>query len=155
MEKIFFLNTYIDYHANGSNRSYWAKFFKEISEELRETNKMRLYSSFNENMPIYEYHSASKNRYVRIMQYDPQNEMIKSEQYSASRFYTAWTDERIATIEGVKEPELVVCLLMTKTNIDKAERLIRSWLFSSDERTNELIQGIYSEQERLEEKNGM
>lgn len=147
-----FLKTYSDYHTNGTNRSYWAKFFKIISEELHETKKMRLYSSYNENMPIYEYYSVVKSRYVRIMQYNPENEMIKSETYSTNRFYTAWTDERVSAKEGIKEPELVVCLLMTKTNITKAETLIRSWFLDSDERTNELIQRIYAEQEKLDEK---
>ena len=152
MEKIFFLKTYTDFHTNGTNRSYWAKFFKVISEELEEAKKMRLYSSFNENMPIYEYHSAVKNRYVRIMQYNPQNEVIESERFSASRFYTAWIDERAVSLEGKKEPELVVCLLMTRTNIEKAERLIRTWLFGRDERTQQLIEEIYAEQERMDEE---
>lgn len=152
MEKIFFLKTYSDYHTNGTNRSYWAKFFKVISEELEEAQKMRLYSSFNENMPIYEYHSIRRSRYVRIMQYDPQNEMIKEKRYSVSRFYTAWIDERSTSLEGQKEQELVVCLLMTRTNIDKAERLIRSWLFGSDERTKQMIEGIYAEQEIMDEE---
>ena len=152
MEKIMFLKTYSNYHTNGTNRSYWAKFFKSISEELHETKKMRLYSSYNENMPIYEYYSAVKSRYVRIMQYNPENEMIKSEKYSANRFYTAWTDERSTEIEGQAEPELVVCLLMTRTNIIKAETLIRSWLLGSDERTYDLIQRIYEEQERLDKQ---
>ena len=114
---------------------------------------MRLYSSYNENMPIYEYYSAVKSRFVRIMQYNPENEMIREETYSANRFYTAWTSERETAVEGEKKPELVVCLLMTKTNISKAETLIRSWLFGSAERTNELIQRIYSEQERMDERN--
>ena len=113
---------------------------------------MRLYSSFNENMPIYEYHSAVKNRYVRIMQYNPQNEVIESERFSANRFYTAWIDERAVSLEGEKEPELVVCLLMTRTNIEKAERLIRTWLFGRDERTKQLIEEIYAEQERMDEE---
>ena len=153
MERILFLKTYSDYHTNGTNRAYWAKFFKLISEELHETKKMRLYSSYNENMPIYEYYSAVKSRFVRIIQYNPENEMIREETYSANRFYTAWTSERETAVEGEKKPELVVCLLMTKTNISKAETLIRSWLFGSAERTNELIQRIYSEQERMDERN--
>ena len=73
MERILFLKTYSDYHTNGTNRAYWAKFFKLISEELHETKKMRLYSSYNENMPIYEYYSAVKSRFVRIMQYNTEN----------------------------------------------------------------------------------
>lgn len=152
MEKIMFLKSYSNYHTNGANRSYWAKFFKTISEELHETKKMRLYSSYNENMPIYEYYSTVKSRYVRIMQYNPENEMIQFETYSANRFYTAWTDERSTEVEGQTEPELVVCLLMTRTNIIKAETLIRSWLFGSDERMYDLIQRIYEEQDRLDKQ---
>lgn len=152
MEKILFLKTYSDYHTNGANRSYWAKFFKLISEELQDTKIMRLYGSFNENMPIYEYYSTVKCKYVRIMQYNPENEMIKSETYSTNRFYTAWIDKRSATVESMAEPELVVCLLMTRTNIINAETLIRSWLFDRDERTYALIQRIYEEQERLDDE---
>ena len=137
MDTIYFINTYEDFHANGTNRSYWSKFFKSLSKELNEKNKMKLYSSFNENMPIYEFYSEVKERFVRIMQYNPKNEIVVSEKYSANRFYTAWIDERALHIKEqvVQKPELVVCLLMTARNIDRAERLIRSWLLGEDEMT--------------------
>ena len=157
MEKIYFLNTYENYHANGSNRSYWSKFFKNLERELNETNKLRLYSSFNENMPIYEFYSEAKGRFVRIMQYNPKNEIVESERYTASRFYTAWIDKRTLIIKKekrtVERPELVVCLLMTAGNIEKAGRLIRSWLLGVDDsRVREEIERIYAEQERIDEE---
>lgn len=159
MEKIYFLNTYENYHANGSNRSYWSKFFKHLAGVLNETNKMRLYSSFNENMPIYEYYSEAKGRYVRIMQYNPKSEIVESERYSASRFYTAWIDQRALYLKEekktVQRPELVVCLLMTAGNIEKAESLIRYWLLGvDDDRVREEIERIYAEQEKLDEERG-
>lgn len=152
MEAILFLNTYRNYHTNGTNRSYWAKYFKILSEELRETNKMKLHSSFNEDMPIYEFYSESRGRYVRIMQYDPFDEVVAEEKYSASRFYTAWIDKRQLKGSEQTAPELVVCLLMTKSNVNRAERLIRSWFFESDERTKKQIDKIYEEQERMDEE---
>lgn len=152
-DNIFFLKTYLDYHTNGTNRAYWAKFFLTISKELQETKRMKLYSSFDENMPIFEFYSEVKQRFVRIMQYDPQNEIIVSKKYSPNRFYTAWIDERLLLERDGYEPELVVCLLMTKKNIIKAERLIRSWLFETDEKTKELIQSIYIEQEKMDAEN--
>lgn len=157
MEKIFFLNTYENYHANGSNRAYWSKFFKYLAEELNETNKMRLYSSFNENMPIYEFFSEVKGRFVRIMQYNPKNEIVESERYSAGRFYTAWLDERTLYLKDeertIQKPELVVCLLMTAGNIEKAEHLIRSWLLDIDDgRVKAEIERIYAEQDRMDEE---
>lgn len=147
-----FLKTYSDYHTNGANRSYWAKFFKTISKELQETNKIHLYSSYNEDMPIFEYHSAKKGRYVRIMQYNPLDEMIKSQKYPTKRFYTAWIDKRLGTEAGMAEPELVVCLLMTRTNITKAETLIRAWFFESESQTEELIKKIYNDQDRMDKE---
>ena len=153
MEKIMFINTYRDYHANGTNRSYWSKFFKVVERLLQEKNKMRMYSSFNENMPIFEYYSEARNRFVRVMQYDPHGEMVESEKYPAKRYYTAWIDERvIEEKEMVTLPELVVCLLMTETNVKKAEELIRSWLFGKDETTREMIEKIYQEQEKMDEE---
>ena len=150
MEKVLFYKTYSDSHTNGTNRAYWAKFFKEISKELNETNRMYLYSSFNENMPIYEYYSVVKNQYVRIMQFNPQDNVVKSERYPADRFYTAWIDERFISFEGKRERELVVCLLMTKSNITKAKDLIRLWLLGDIESTVKRIESIYAEQERLD-----
>ena len=152
MDEIMFLNTYTDFHVNGTNRSYWAKFFKEISEYLHDKNLAHLHSSFNENMPIYEYFSQVKQRFVRIMQYNPQNELIKKGRYKTYRFYTAWIDERFLNDEILPVPELVICLLMTKRNIDNAENLIRTWLLGSDERTYDLINKIYEEQERLDKQ---
>lgn len=155
MEKVFFVNTYQDYHANGSNRSYWAKFFKSLERVTNEKNKMHLYSSYNENMPIYEYFSESKGRFVRIMQYNPKNEVVESEYYDTSRFYTAWIDTRTLNIneegESVQIPELVVCLLMTETNINKAKKLIYSWLLNADVKlTLAEIEEIYAEQGTME-----
>ena len=156
MEKIYFLHTYEDYHANGSNRSYWSKFFKALSVEIGEENKMKLYTSFNENMPIYEYYSGLRGRFVRIMQFNPNNEIIESERYAASRFYTAWIDERELCIKeerSVRTPELVVCLLMTAGNIEKAEKLIRTWLLDVDDgRVRMEIDRIYAEQDRMDEE---
>ena len=154
MDTIYFINTYEDFHANGTNRSYWSKFFKSLSKELNEKNKMRLYSSFNENMPIYEFYSEVKERFVRIMQYNPKNEIVVSEKYSANRFYTAWIDERALHIneQVVQKPELVVCLLMTARNIDRAERLIRSWLLGEDEMTRKEIIKIYADQESIDKE---
>lgn len=153
MEKIMFINTYRDYHANGTNRSYWAKFFKEMERYLQEKNKMSMYSSFNENMPIFEYYSETRNRFVRVMQYDPHGEMVESEKYPANRYYTAWIDERVIEEKAMATlPELVVCLLMTETNVRKAEELIRSWLFGKDEITREMIEKIYQEQEKIDEE---
>ena len=154
MDTIYFINTYEDFHANGTNRSYWSKFFKSLSKELNEKNKMRLYSSFNENMPIYEFYSEVKERFVRIMQYNPKNEIVVSEKYSANRFYTAWIDERALHIKEqvVQKPELVVCLLMTARNIDRAERLIRSWLLGEDEMTKKEIIKIYADQENMDKE---
>ena len=157
MEKILFLNTYENYHTNGANRSYWSKFFKTLVEVTGEKNKMRLNSSFNENMPIYEYYSEEKGRFVRVMQYNPKDEVIKSEKYDTSRFYTAWLDKRELYIKednrNVQKPELVVCLLMTAGNIDKAEKLIRIWLFGENEgRVMAEIDKIYDEQDRMDKK---
>ena len=154
MDTIYFINTYEDFHANGTNRSYWSKFFKSLSKELNEKNKMKLYSSFNENMPIYEFYSEVKERFVRIMQYNPKNEIVVSEKYSANRFYTAWIDERALHIKEqvVQKPELVVCLLMTARNIDRAERLIRSWLLGEDEMTKKEIIKIYAYQENMDKE---
>jgi len=154
MDTIYFINTYEDFHANGTNRSYWSKFFKSLSKELNEKNKMKLYSSFNENMPIYEFYSEVKERFVRIMQYNPKNEIVVSEKYSANRFYTAWIDERALHIKEqvVQKPELVVCLLMTARNIDRAERLIRSWLLGEDEMTKKEIIKIYADQENMDKE---
>ena len=154
MDTIYFINTYEDFHANGTNRSYWSKFFKSLSKELNEKNKMKLYSSFNENMPIYEFYSEVKERFVRIMQYNPKNEIVVSEKYSANRFYTAWIDERALHIKEqvVQKPELVVCLLMTARNIDRAERLIRSWLLGEDEMTKKEIIKIYADQENIDKE---
>lgn len=151
METIYFLKTYSDYHSNGANRSYWAKFFRQFSERLQEKNKMRLYSSFNENMPIYEYYSEKMQRSVRIMQYNPQNEIITSEKYKASRFYTAWIDERVLS-EDLSVPELVVCLLMTKANIEKTEELIDSWISGHDDKTRGMIEKVYENQERMDKE---
>lgn len=148
--KDFFYKTYTDLHTNGANRTYWAKFFKDISKELNEKNRMHLYSSFNENMPIYEYYSTIKNRYVRIMQFNPQDEVVRSEKCSANRFYTSWIDERSISFEGRKEKELVVCLLMTDSNIKKAKELIRFWIFGDDNSAAKQIERIYAEQERLD-----
>ena len=150
MEKILFYKTYRDSHANGANRTYWAKFFKDISKELNEANRMHLYSSSNENMPIYEYYSSIKSRFVRIMQFNPQDEVVRSEKYPANRFYTSWIDERSISLEGRKEKELVVCLLMTSSNIKKAKELIRLWIFGDDDSTAKQIERIYAEQERLD-----
>ena len=157
MEKIYFLNTYENYHANGSNRSYWSKFFKSLAGEIGEVNKMRLYTSFNENMPIYEYYSETRGRFVRIMQYNPKNEIVASERHAAGRFYTAWLDVRSLYIKeeerNIQKPELVVCLLMTAGNIEKAESLIRSWLLEVDEeRTRRKIERIYAAQDRMDEE---
>lgn len=154
MDTIYFINTYEDFHANGTNRSYWSKFFKSLSKELNEKNKMKLYSSFNENMPIYEFYSEVKERFVRIMQYNPKNEIVVSEKYSANRFYTAWIDERALHIKEqvVQKPELVVCLLMTARNIDRAERLIRSWLLGEDEMTKKEMIKIYADQEIMDKE---
>ncbi len=149
-EDVLFFKAYANYHTNGANRSYWAKFFNSISKDLQEKKKMRLYSSFDENMPIYEFHSDVRARYIRIMQYDPMNEVVSSDKYSPRRFFTAWIDERTTSREGVKEPELVVCLLMNRTNISRAKELIHSWLFCNDDRTEELIEQVYAEQERLD-----
>lgn len=155
MEKIYFLHTYENYHVNGSNRSYWSKFFKALSLEIGEENKMRLYTSFNENLPIYEYYSEFGGRFVRIMQYNPKNKTIESERYAAGRFYTAWIDERELCImeeRSVQKPELVVCLLMTAGNIEKAKKLIRKWLLDMDDgRVRMEIDRIYAEQDRMDE----
>lgn len=150
MEKILFYKTYSDSHTNGTNRAYWAKFFKRISEESNKANSMRLYSAFNENMPIYEYYSSVNKRYVRIMQFNPQDKVIKSKKYPTKRFYTAWIDERSMSLQGKREKELVVCLLMTKSNISKAKDLIRLWLFGNDDIVVKQIEQIYAEQERLD-----
>lgn len=112
---------------------------------------MRLYSSFNENMPIYEYYSERMQRSVRIMQYNPQNEIITSEKYKASRFYTAWIDERVLS-EDLSVPELVVCLLMTKANIEKTEELIDSWISGHDDKTRGMIEKVYENQERMDKE---
>ena len=156
MEKIFFINTYTYYFVNGANRSYWAKVFKLFSNQLHEKNRILLHSSFDENMPIYEYHSDTKKKYVRIMQFNPLSELVNLDQYSDIRYYTAWIDKRTILREEdsntplSEEPELVVCLLMTRANIDKAKGLIRAWLFEDDDKTNSIIQNIYLEQERLD-----
>lgn len=71
MEKIFFLNTYENYHTNGSNRSYWSKYFRSLSKEIGEENKMKLYSSFNEDMPIYEYYSELRERFCVLCSITP------------------------------------------------------------------------------------
>lgn len=57
------------------------------------------------------------------------------------------------SLEGRKEKELVVCLLMTNSNIQKAKELIRLWLFGNDENTAKQIERIYAEQERLDRMN--
>lgn len=153
METIYFINTYIDYHTNGANRAYWAKFFRSIKEQTGDETKTHLFSSFNEKMPIYEYYSERRERYVRVMQYNPQNELIAEEKYPAKRLYTAWLDQR--TLPGeidITVPELVVCLLMTWENIRKAEDLIRDWFDGHDERVKERIERIYEEQERMDEE---
>jgi len=149
-EDVLFFKAYADYHTNGANRAYWAKLFNSISRRLQENRRMRLYSSFDENMPIYEFHSDVRGRFIRVMQYDPMNEVVASEKYSPRRFFTAWIDERATSIEGVKEPELVICLLMSRANIIMAKKLIDSWLFDNDEMTKELIDRVYAEQERLD-----
>lgn len=155
MEKILFLNTYENYHTNGSNRSYWSKYFRSLSKEIGEENKMKLYSSFNEDMPIYEYYSELRERFVRIMQYNPKNEIVKSRRYPTSRFYTAWLDERVLCVkenESVFKPELVVCLLMTSGNINQVKRLIRTWLSKdgAEKAIQEIIDGVYIEQNRID-----
>ncbi len=155
MDTILFIRTYEDYHANGANRSYWSKIFKSLTKELNEESKMRLYTSFNENMPIYEYYSEVKERFVRIMQYNPKDEDVLSEKYTANRYYTAWIDERALCIKEqvVLRPELVICLLMTAQNIERSEKLIRSWLFEKDEMTQREIEKIYAEQEKMDKEN--
>lgn len=155
MDTIYFVNTYTDYHANGSNRAYWAKFFRSIREQFGEESKIRLYSSFNENMPIYEYYSESRGRFVRIMQYNPKDEMIAEDIFPAKRFFTAWIDKRILQKNDGEErnlPELVVCLLMTKENIQKAEDLIYEWMACRDDVLNEKIERIYQEQDKMDEE---
>ena len=147
METVFFKNTYRDYHANGSNRAYWVKLFRKITGEK---SKINLYSSFDEDVPIYEFYSEAKGRCVRIMQYNPDNDIIREEKYSANRFFTAWIDQRVLQVEdNLTVPELVVCLLMTKTNVSMAEALLRCWLMGDDNLTKELIQGIYRNQEEM------
>ena len=152
MDEIMFLNTYTDFHVNGTNRSYWAKFFKEISKALHDNNLAHLHSSFNENMPIYEYYSQVRRRFVRVMQYNPDNELIRKERHKTRRFYTAWIDERFIKENVPTVPELVVCLLMTKRNVDNAENLIRTWLLDDPKRVTSLIENIYQEQKRLDEE---
>lgn len=154
MDTIYFVNTYIDYHANGSNRAYWAKFFRRIQEELGEESKMRLYSSFNENMPIYEYYSKTRARFVRIMQYNPKDEVIVEDKFPAKRFFTAWIDQRLLQRdeEELNIPELVVCLLMTKENIEKAESLIHDWMACRNDLVNDKIERIYQEQDRIDKE---
>ena len=46
--------------------------------------------------------------------------------------------------------ELVVCLLMTRENIRKAEDLIRDWFAGRDNIVNERIERIYEDQERMD-----
>lgn len=152
MEEILFLKTYTDYHVNGTNRSYWAKFFNQISEALHETNRAYLHSSFNENMPIYEYYSRRKNRFVRVMQYNPENEIINEGRFKTQRFYTAWIDKRTIQDGLPPVPELVVCLLMTKDNVKSAKHLIWTWMFEDQKRVTSLIENIYQSQERLDEE---
>lgn len=151
MDSVFFINTYVDYHTNGTNRAYWAKFFRLIKEYTGDEKKMHLYSSFNENMPIYEYYSEKRSRFVRIMQYNPKNELVLEEKYPAKRLFTAWIDQRSQPGENdVMIPELVVCLLMTWENIRKAEDLIRDWFAGRDNIVNERIERIYEDQARMD-----
>lgn len=154
MDSIFFINTYVDYHTNGTNRAYWAKFFRSIKEEIGDEKKMHLYSSFNENMPIYEYYSENRSRFVRIMQYNPKSDLIAEEKYPVKRLFTAWIDQRSLPGEdgGMMIPELVVCLLMTLENIRKAEDLIRDWFAGHDNIVNERIERIYEDQEQMDEE---
>lgn len=154
MDKIFFANTYIDYHTNGTNRAYWAKYFREIKEKLGDEYKMHLNSSFNEYMPIYEYYSDKKTRFVRIMQYNPKDDIIAEEKYPAKRFFTAWTDKRVLLLneEEWMKPELVVCLLMTFENLQRAIDLIHTWFFEPDEIIEQKIERIYREQELMDEE---
>lgn len=84
------------------------------------------------------------------MQFNPQDKVIKSKKYPTKRFYTAWIDERSMSLQGKREKELVVCLLMTKSNISKAKDLIRLWLFGNDDIVVKQIEQIYAEQERLD-----
>lgn len=144
MEKIFFLNTYKDYHVNGTNRRYWEIFFNEINQAIHDTNALTLHSSFNENMPIYEYYSIKKRRFVRIMQYNPEDENVKSELIPYKCFKTAWIDER--EYNGEKHKELVVALLMTQDNVTIIKNLIKAWFFAPDKVGN-LIKMIYLDQE--------
>ena len=157
MEKIYFFHTYCDYHVNGANRSYWAKFFRQIARNLHEESKLKLHSSYDEDMPIYEYYSKTKELFVRIMQYNPCSDQMDLEKYTTDRYFTAWIDERILFVDDAfdvipTKPELVVCLLMTKTNIDKAKSLINTWLFEEEIKTKDLIEEIYKEQDRLDEQ---
>lgn len=152
METYLFVNTYDNSHTNGANRSYWSKFFKSVATELKESYKLKMHSSFNEDMPIFEYYSAIKNRFVRIMQFNPKNDTIESEIYSPSRFYTAWIGERRLAEEEMPKQELVVCLLMSRDNIKKAKGLIRAWLFESDEVSYSLIDEIYRAQDRMDDE---
>ena len=149
MAEIFFIDSYVDFHTNGTNRAYWAKIFRRIAERLNETNKPKLFSSFNEDMPIYEFYSITKQKSVRVMQYNPHNAMIKEEIYPTERLFTAWTDDRMLS-ENLSVPELVVCLLMTKPNVEKAEKLINAWLFEDDEKTESLIEKVYEAQDKMD-----
>lgn len=103
-------------------------------------------------MPIYEYYSQVRQRFVRVMQYNPDNELIREERHKTRRFYTAWIDERSIKENVRTVPELVVCLLMTKRNVDNAENLIRTWLLDDPKRVTSLIENIYQEQNRLDEE---
>lgn len=158
MNRVYFKNTYINYFVNGANRTFWAKFFKSLSHKLQEKNKLKLHSSYDENMPIYEYYSETKKKFVRIMQFNPLSSLINLSKHTAARYYTAWIDSRVF-IEadhqedaGNDNPELVVCLLMTKDNIEKAKNLVYTWLFEDENKTNCIIKEIYSEQAKMDER---
>ena len=105
-------------------------------------------------MPIYEYYSKTRARFVRIMQYNPKDEVIVEDKFPAKRFFTAWIDQRLLQRdeEELNIPELVVCLLMTKENIEKAESLIHDWMTCRNDLVNDKIERIYQEQDRIDKE---
>lgn len=145
-DKILYLKVFNNPKVHVANQAYWAKVVKKCAPVKYKNDWNKFFHTRRENFndvdaPIYLYYNQELNKCVRIIQYDP---VAYNVEYRYSQWLTAWISDIF--IEDKKVPELVICILLTRSNCLLVKQLIKSWLSDSKEVVCEKIQQIYNGQ---------
>lgn len=137
---VLFKDTYTKTNVYALNIGYWSRMLKQMRIEKLHRIKFHYPFECRTGLPIYV--CTNGQRFLRIIQYD----MYEAIDYEKYTYLTVWKD--VCHYQEKEFPELVICVLLTQEYKQIISQLIDYWFKDEDKKVEDLIEKIYSMQER-------